>query len=441
MDERFISGFSKLSKDQKLKIISENLADDTGFLTELNSLNHRNPEVQGLLEQFSENTLGNFPLPYSVAPNFLINDSVFTIPMVTEESSVVAAAASAARFWSDKGGFHAKVKSSVKTGQVHFCWYGNKETLLDSQDELKKFLMENTFHLTKSMELRGGGIRGIEIIDFTSRLEDYYQLKIGFETADSMGANFINTVLEEIASLLKSFYRDSSKQHKNADQVEIIMSILSNYTPDCIVECYVETHLSSFENISEELSGEQFAIKFKKAMDIASLDPYRAVTHNKGIFNGIDAVILATANDFRAVEAAGHAYASRNGRYTSLSKVEISGDIFKMSMELPMAVGTVGGLTRLHPMGKWSFEILNNPDAKELMMIIATAGLATNFSAIKSLITSGIQHGHMKMHLGNILSFLEAGKEDKIRATEYFRNRSVSYHAVEQFLKELKDEQ
>jgi len=129
MDERFISGFSKLSKEQKLKIVSEKLADDTGFLTELNSLNHRNPEVQSQIEQFSENTLGNFPLPFSVAPNFLINDEVFTIPMVTEESSVVAAAAAAARFWADKGGFHAKVRGTLKAGQIHFCWHGERETL------------------------------------------------------------------------------------------------------------------------------------------------------------------------------------------------------------------------------------------------------------------------------------------------------------------------
>ncbi len=439
MDEKFIYGFSKLSKEQKLKIISENLADDTGFLTELNSLNHRNPEAQELLEQFSENTLGNFPLPYGVAPNFLINGEVFTVPMVTEESSVVAAAASAARFWSDKGGFHAKVKGKIKYGQIHFCWHGKREILLESLEDLKIFLGENSRHLTQGMNNRGGGIRGIEMIDFTARLEDYYQLRIGFETAESMGANFINSVLEEMTFLLRNFYHDSSKSGVNKEPLEIIMAILSNYTPECLVECFVETSFKSLENISEELNGEEFAKKFKKAVDIASVDPFRAVTHNKGIFNGIDAVLLATANDFRAVEAAGHAYASRSGMYCSLSKVEITDDVFRMSLEVPMAVGTVGGLTSLHPLAKWSFEILNNPDVNELMMIIASAGLASNFSAVRSLITVGIQHGHMKMHLGNILSFLGAGNEDKIRATEYFKDHKVTNHEVAQFLKELKN--
>jgi hydroxymethylglutaryl-CoA reductase len=241
MDERFISGFSKLSKEQKLKIVSEKLADDMGFLTELNSLNHRNPEVQSQIEQFSENTLGNYPLPYGVAPNFLINDEVFTVPMVTEESSVVAAAAAAARFWADRGGFHAKVRGTIKIGQIHFCWNGDKEILLNTREELKEYLLENTEHLIQRMQVRGGGVRDIELIDFTGEPENYYQLRIGFETAESMGANFINSVLEEMASLLKFFYNKSSDTSGSREPVEIIMSILSNYTPGCVVECYVET--------------------------------------------------------------------------------------------------------------------------------------------------------------------------------------------------------
>jgi len=440
MDSRFISGFSKLSKDQKLKIISENLADDTGFLTELNSLNHRNPDTQELLEQFSENTLGNFPLPFGVAPNFLINDEVFTVPMVTEESSVVAAAAASARFWAEKGGFHATVKGTIKTGQIHFRWNGEKEKLTGSMDQLKQHLSDSCLHLTQKMIDRGGGILSIELIDFTDQIEDYYQLRIGFETAESMGANFINSVLEEMASLLKSFFHDPAVPDEKSQPLEIIMAILSNYTPGCLVECYVETEFSSFDNISEGLTGEEFARKFKKAVDIATIDPYRAVTHNKGIFNGIDAVVIATANDFRAIEAAGHAYACRNGKYSSLSKVELNGELFRMSLELPLAVGTVGGLTNLHPLAKWSFEILNKPNAKELMMIIASAGLASNFSAVKSLITKGIQQGHMKMHLANILAALGAGEQEKQKASEYFRDRKVSHHEAEQFLRKLKEE-
>jgi hydroxymethylglutaryl-CoA reductase len=438
MNAKFISGFSKLSKEEKLKLISLNLTDGPAFLNEIESLNHRHTDKQALLEKFSENTLGNFPLPFGVAPDFLINGRFYTIPMVTEESSVVAAAAAAARFWSDKGGFHAKITGSRKIGQIHFCWHGDRKILLFSQDDLKMFLFDNTVHLTQNMVNRGGGIWEIELLDFSDQLENYFQLRIGFETADSMGANFINSVLEEMSSLLKKFYNDAADNEENAGPVEVLMAILSNYTPECIVECYVETRFKSLDNITNDLSGEEFARKFKKAVDIATIDPYRAVTHNKGIFNGIDAVVLATANDFRAVEADGHAYACRNGRYSSLSNVDISGDVFRMSLEIPMAVGTVGGLTNLHPVAKWSFEILNKPDARELMMIIAAAGLASNFSAIRALVTRGIQKGHMKMHLGNILSFLGASEEDKAKAIEYFRDRAITHQEVEQFLNKQK---
>jgi hydroxymethylglutaryl-CoA reductase len=438
MDAKFISGFSKLSKEEKLKIISSNLTDGPGFISELESLNHRQPGKQAVLEKFSENTLGNFPLPYGLAPNFLINGIFYNIPMVTEESSVVAAAAAAARFWSDKGGFHAKVRGSRKNGQIHFCWHGDNEILLLSQEELKVFLLDNTVHLTRNMVNRGGGIWEIELLNFSDQVENYFQLRIGFETADSMGANFINSVLEEMAYLLKRFYNDPGETEENKGPVEIIMAILSNYTPECIVECYLETRFNSLDKLTEELSGEEFARKFKKAVDIAAIDPYRAVTHNKGIFNGIDAVVLATANDFRAVEADGHAYAARSGSYSSLSKVDISGDVFRMSLEIPMAVGTVGGLTNLHPIAKWSFEILNKPNAHELMMIIASAGLASNFSAVRALITQGIQKGHMKMHLGNILSSLGAEGQDVAKAMEYFKDRTVSHHEVKQFLNKQK---
>jgi hydroxymethylglutaryl-CoA reductase len=358
--------------------------------------------------------------------------------MVTEESSVVAAASAAARFWADKGGFQAEVKGSLKTGQIHFCWHGKPEILKRSIDPLKQFLLDGCSHITRKMTDRGGGIHGIELIDLTRKLENYYQLVVSFDTVDSMGANFINSVLEEMASGLKIFFRDHGTPGESEDSIEVIMSILSNYNTGCIVECHVETDYTSFDTIAGEKSGKEFARKFKMAVDIACLDPYRAVTHNKGIFNGIDAVILATANDFRAVEAAGHAYASRAGRYSSLSKAELNGNKFYFGIELPMAVGTVGGLTRLHPMAKWSFEILNNPNARELMMIIASAGLASNFSAIRALITRGIQQGHMKMHLVNILSSLGASEDDKTSAFEHFREKKVSYHEVELFLIERK---
>ena len=187
--------------------------------------------------------------------------------------------------------------------------------------------------------------------------------------------------------------------------------------------------------MNEILYPQGFAEKFKKAVDIAHIDEYRATTHNKGIYNGIDAVVIATGNDFRATEAAGHAYASRNGHYESLSSCEIKDGMFKFWLEVPIALGTIGGLTSLHPLAKESRELLGHPSAPELMTIAATMGLANNYAAVKSLTTKGIQQGHMKMHLANILNQLGATDEQKAAALVHFKDVTVTYAGVEEFLK------
>ena len=189
-----------------------------------------------------------------------------------------------------------------------------------------------------------------------------------------------------------------------------------------------------FDKMDPSMSGTEFTLKFVQAVQVAEHDPYRAVTHNKGIFNGMDAVMLATGNDFRAVEASGHAYAARNGKYRSLSRAEHSEGTFRFTLEVPLSVGTVGGLTGIHPLSRASLEILGGPAAKQLMQVIAAAGLANNFSAVRSLITSGIQRGHMKMHLGNILKQLKASPEQIRKATTHFMDRTVSYAAVSAFI-------
>jgi hydroxymethylglutaryl-CoA reductase len=185
------------------------------------------------------------------------------------------------------------------------------------------------------------------------------------------------------------------------------------------------------------MTAQTFAKKFDKAVRIAQIDPHRATTHNKGIFNGIDAVVLATANDFRAIEACGHTYAARDGQYRSLSNCSIENGRFKFWMDLPLAVGTVGGLTKLHPIAKRSLELLDNPSAQELMGIIAAVGLAQNFSALRSLVTTGIQKGHMKMHLLNILNHLGAKEKEVEKAVAYFKNNAVSFTAVREFLETI----
>jgi hydroxymethylglutaryl-CoA reductase len=212
------------------------------------------------------------------------------------------------------------------------------------------------------------------------------------------------------------------------------MSILSNYNPDCLVESYVECPLEKLDGLYSGYSPEEYARRFKLAVDIAKSDVYRATTNNKGIFNGLDAVTIATGNDYRALEAGAHAYASRNGSYQSLSTVQLDNGMFHFSLELPMTVGTVGGITAIHPLTRLSMQILGNPNVQELMTIIASVGLASNFAAVHALITSGIQKGHMKMHLSNILNQLQANQEQKEAAKRYFKDKVVSCSDVEKFL-------
>ena len=427
-------GFSKLIKEDKLKAVAEFVENPSEFINLLKSFWHRDDECQKQFDEFSENTISNFHIPYGVSPNVIINGETYIVPMVIEESSVVAAASAAAKFWGERGGFHAEVVDVKKVGQVHFCWKGKTETLLNLMPEITPELLRHTASITEKMEKRGGGILDIELIDFTDKIENYYQLRVTFNTCDSMGANFINSILESFGRSLQEFFSCQENLKEEERSVEIVMCILSNYTPECKVKVWVECHTDELNGVYEQLDGKAFAAKFKKAVDIAHIDEYRATTHNKGIYNGIDAVVIATGNDFRAVEAAGHAYASRNGHYASLSYVEIKDDIFRFTLEVPLALGTVGGLTSLHPLAKKSLELMGNPSAKQLMMIAATMGLANNYAAVKSLTTKGIQQGHMKMHLANILNQLGATENEKTLATEYFKDKTVSYSEVEKFL-------
>ncbi len=433
-----IKGFSKLLKEDKLKIVANLMENQLETIELLKSFWHSDDTKQQIFDEFSENTISNFYIPYGVAPNVMINGVTYLVPMVIEESSVVAAASSSARFWSEHGGFHSEVVDIVKVGQVHFLWKGDVNKLKLKFPHLKNRFRNVTQHLTLNMEKRGGGILDFELIDLRENLNDYYQIKVTFNTVDSMGANFINSCLEEFAEELKRFFANDNDFEKNEKECTIIMSILSNYTPQCLVKTWVECDFSDLENIDENLTGKQFAFKFQQAVHIAEIDTFRATTHNKGIFNGIDAVAIATGNDFRAIEAAGHTYASKNGHYQSLSHVEIKNKKFKFWIEIPLALGTVGGLTSLHPLAKHSLEMLGKPNAQKLMMIASSLGLANNFAAIRSLVTKGIQKGHMKMHLFNILNHFNATSSEKQKAQTYFADKKVSFVNVKDFLQQIR---
>ncbi len=436
--QKIINGFSKLSKEEKLNRVAAFLKDPENAKSEYKSFWHNNPDIQKRFDEFSENTISNYYFPYGIAPNVIINGKSYLVPMAIEESSVVAAASKSAKFWAVRGGFHAKVHSVSKIGQVHFLYPGNKTTLVEFFPVLKERMKERVKPITHNMEERGGGIEHIELVDKTGDMENYYQIKATFNTVDSMGANFINSCLEEFAAELEKSVSESDLFPEADKDITIIMSILSNYTPECLVETWVECDIKDLENPDLRMDAGTFAYKFEKAVKVAQIDTFRATTHNKGIFNGIDAVALATGNDFRAIEAAGHTYASRSGKYRSLSEVTIEDGKFRYSLKLPLAMGTVGGLTSLHPLVKKTLELLENPKAEELMMITATMGLANNFGAIKSLVTSGIQKGHMKMHLLNILNAYDATEDEKKQAIEYFKNIKVSYANVSDFLVTLR---
>lgn len=433
-----ISGFSKLPKSKKIDWIVETYfsnAEDAKNI--LKQYWNTDVKLQQLHDEFIENTITNYYLPFGVAPNFLINNKLYTIPMAIEESSVVAAASKAAKFWLDRGGFKTTVISATKIGQVHFIFKGNFKKLEQFFATVKSKLFADTEPITRNMKKRGGGIMDIELRNKTHYIENYYQLHASFETLDAMGANFINSCLEQFAKTFKNEALHFDLFTENEKQIDVVMSILSNYVPNCLVRAEVSCRVEDLSD-NDDILGEAFAKKFVQAVRIAEVEPYRAVTHNKGIMNGIDAVVLATGNDFRAVEAGVHAYASRNGTYTSLTHAKVENGLFTFWMEIPLALGTIGGLTGLHPLVKLSLELLHKPSAKELMQIVAVAGLAQNFAALRSLTTTGIQQGHMKMHLMNILNQFEANDFEKKTLTEHFKKHTVTHSAVAEAINELR---
>ncbi|GAA0872530.1 hydroxymethylglutaryl-CoA reductase, degradative [Gangjinia marincola] len=435
-----VNGFSKFTKEEKINwLITNYLQDFPNASKILRQYWNDDKELQELHDEFIENTITNYYLPLGIAPNFLIDDTLYAIPMAIEESSVVAAASNAAKFWLKRGGFKAEVISTEKVGQVHFMYQGNKEKLKTFFKIHKKHFFDDTEALTKNMRKRGGGITHIELVDKTEALANYFQLHCTFETKDAMGANFINSCLEQFSKTLvenAQHYSDFSSKEK---QIEVVMSILSNYVPNCLVRASVSCPVSELN--FKDYKGKEFAEKFCQAVNIAQVEPYRAVTHNKGIMNGVDAVILATGNDFRAVEAGVHAYAAKDGQYRSLTDAEIDEDgIFHFWIDLPLALGTVGGLTSLHPLVKMAMHVLKNPSANELMKIVAVAGLAQNFAALKSLTTTGIQEGHMKMHLMNIMNQFDATSIEKDQLIQYFTKHNVSHNTVVEQLKQLRGE-
>jgi hydroxymethylglutaryl-CoA reductase len=432
-----VTGFSKLSKSQKIDwLVSHHLDDSATARETLVQYWNEDQKLQDLHDGFSENTVTNYFFPFGLAPNFLIDQELVTIPMAIEESSVVAAASKAAKFWLDRGGFKTQIKGTLKSGQVHLMYHGLGSEMDAFYAFAKAELLESLEQINASMKKRGGGIQELSLVDKTKSLEGYYQLHATFETLDAMGANFINTTLEQLSTTLRQ--KALEFQGFSSDVPEVIMSILSNYVPDCLVNVSVSCKIEEIGTING-VTGAEFARKFVRAVDIATVEPYRAVTHNKGIMNGIDAVVIATGNDFRAVEAGVHAFASRDGQYRSLTRARIENDSFIFEADFPLALGTVGGLTSLHPLSKLAIQILGNPTAEYLMKVTAVAGLAQNFAALHSLVTTGIQAGHMKMHLVNMLEQIGATDEEKKVLRQEYTDKTPSFSSLRESLTLLRE--
>ncbi len=436
-----VEGFSKLSKSEKIRWIATRFTQNPEQTEAvLRQYWNSDEQLQQLHDEFIENTISNFYLPLGVAPNFLVDGKIYALPMAIEESSVVAAASKAAKFWGSRGGFHTEILGTEKVGQVHFRYGGSPKKLQAFITEIMPVMMTDIEPITRNMEARGGGITGITLREKTAELPGYYQLHCTFETRDAMGANFINSCLESLAQTLMreaEKHPSMSSDTPGESRIEVLMSILSNYVPNCRVRAEVRCPVDELSE-GNGMDGRRFAERMIQAIAVAECEPYRAVTHNKGVMNGIDALVIATGNDFRAVEAGVHAFAARSGQYGSLTHASLKGDEFRFWIEIPLALGTVGGLTRLHPLVKLALEILGNPDAETLMRLTAVAGLAQNFAALRSLVTVGIQQGHMKMHLLNILNQLGATADEKTALVDYFRKHTVSHSAAAEQLERLR---
>ena len=392
------TGFSKKSLQERLQILK-----DYHLLNEDNQTNleHNHMLPLSTADQMSENVLATFALPYSFVPDVVVDEEVYQVPFVTEEPSVVAAASFAAKIIKRSGGFKTTIHRRQMIGQVALYQVANIEVAIKNIQNHKQELLELANQAHPSIVNRGGGARDLRV-EWLNDEAEFLVVYLTVDTQEAMGANILNTMLEALKTPLEKLTDGKS-----------LMAILSNYATEALVTATCEIDLRFLSrNKSEAID---IAKKIVLASQFAKQDPYRASTHNKGIFNGIDAVVLATGNDWRAIEAGAHAYASRNGSYQGLTTWSIKEATQTLCGEitLPLPIATKGGSIGLNPTVEVSFDLLKQPTAKELASIIASIGLAQNFAALKALVSTGIQHGHMKLQAKS-LALLAGAKDTEI---------------------------
>ncbi|MEM4527677.1 MAG: hydroxymethylglutaryl-CoA reductase, degradative [Desulfurococcaceae archaeon] len=383
MDERTsrIQGFYKLPIKDRLRIVAEwaeLTSDEQETLSNLGNL----PEK--IADSMVENVIGGMTYPFAIATNFLINGKDYLVPMVIEETSVVAAASNGAKMLRYEKGIMAEAGQQEMIGQVHIVKANAPHykalKIIESKHEILEYAKQQDPVLVKY----GGGPRDLEVRVVDSKIGPIIIVHLIVDVKDAMGANTVNTMLEAIAPVLEKITGGEAR-----------LRIISNYATRRIVRAWAKTPV-------ENVGGLEIARKIEEASVIAEVDPYRAVTHNKGIMNGIIAVALATGQDHRAIEAGAHAYAARSGVYKPLSTWEVEDGYLTGILELPIQVGIVGGATRVHPVAKIALKILGVKSAKELAEVMAAVGLAQNLAALRALVTEGIQKGHMRLHAKNL---------------------------------------
>jgi hydroxymethylglutaryl-CoA reductase len=412
-----ISGLYKLPVEKRVELVKE-FSDLNDEETKLFS----SCLDIGIADRMIENVLGTFELPLGIAVNFKINGKDYLIPMVTEESSVVAAASNAAKIARIKGGFKTKCTDPLMIGQIQILYINDVAKAAQKILVKKKEILHLANEQDKVLVKFGGGAKDIEVRILDSPIGKMIVTHIIVDVRDAMGANAVNTMCEALAPILEDITGG-----------KVRLKILSNLADKRIVKVK-----AVFDK--EKIGGESVIEAFLESYNLAAVDPYRAATHNKGIMNGIDAIIIATGNDFRAIEAGAHAYASRSGQYSSLSHYykDKNGNLVG-ELELPMAVGIVGGAGNIHPKAKLCKKILGIKTAKELSEIVASLGLAQNFAAVFALSTVGIQKGHMSLHAKNIAVMAGAiGEEIEKIANQMVKEGKIKLDRAEEILKEIR---
>ena len=415
-------GFQKKERLERIQMLKEN-----GFLSdEFEQILKKNENLPlETSNQMAENGIGTFALPFSIAPNFIVDGKDYAVPIVTEEPSVVAGCSYAAKIIGKSGGFTTEILNRKMIGQVALYEILDFDNAISMVLENKNKLLKIANDAYPSIVARGGGAIDIEV----RNIDEFLVVYLFADVKEAMGANILNTMLEAIKTPLENITNGKS-----------LMAILSNYATESLVKAKCEVNIKLL-NSSMEKSIET-AKKIELASKFAKLDVYRATTHNKGIFNGIDAVVIATGNDWRAIEAGGNAFAAKNDKYEGLTTwtFDESENKLKGELTLPMPIASVGGSIGLNPSVKVAFSILGNPNAKTLASIITSVGLAQNFAAIKALVTTGIQHGHMKLQARSLALLAGAkGKEIDIAVERLLESgKSINLENVKEILEKIK---